>query len=352
MSFCANCGTQAMDDDALCSACGQWLGGADALSIATDHGSETASQDSASVTAAISQPRVRHGGVPDLTNEEVLKEVRQKAGFHTSVNVVPVTVDLVFPRSPSDYAGLARGDVIVKVGLTPVENMGEFLGAIRSLDLEQRFTLEVRREQKLVTLDVVQRTPLVAERTFDPIERPKETEMLALPELVDVVDGTGWAPPVGSKVSITIDEEKLTLRDFQSVEYVLPLTALRSIDVHGSSSTKNFGLGGFGFDLKTAAKSIAFAKIVNRLTTKVKSWVLVSIESNLGRVTLLFPNAGEIPVRHLFRPAQDRALEFSNKPQGVQDDDLVSGLERISALHEKGVLSDEEFKKMKEKLLG
>jgi hypothetical protein len=157
---------------------------------------------------------------------------------------------------------------------------------------------------------------------------------------------------VGSKVSITVDEEKLTLRDFQSVEYVLPLTALRSIDVHGSSSTKNFGLGGFGFDLKTAAKSIAFAKIVNRLTTKMKSWVLVSIESNMGRVTLLFPNAGEIPVRHLFRPAQDRALEFSNKPQGLQDDDLVSGLERISALHEKGILSDEEFKKMKEKLLG
>lgn len=191
----------------------------------------------------------------------------------------------------------------------------------------------------------------IATALAKPSEVALQVELLVPPELADVVDGTGWAPPVGSKVSITIDEEKLTLRDFESVEYVLPLTALKNIQIQGYTSTKNFGLGGFGFDLETAAKSIAFARIVNRLTTRVKTWVLVSIESNLGRATLLFLNTSEMPVRHLFRPAQDRALELSSKPQDVHGDDLVSRLERITTLHEKGVLSDEEFKTMKEKLL-
>ena len=170
-------------------------------------------------------------------------------------------------------------------------------------------------------------------------------------QVADVVDGTGWAPPVGTKVAVAVSEESITLSESQSTEYVLPLSALRNIAVEGHTSKTNFGLMGFGFGIKGAAESIAIARIVNRLTTKVKTWVLVSIDSPLGRATLLILNTNEAPIRHFFRAAQDKALELASKPQIGAKDDLVSALERITMLYENGLLSGDEFKKMKKKLL-
>jgi hypothetical protein len=170
-------------------------------------------------------------------------------------------------------------------------------------------------------------------------------------QFADVVDGTGWAPPVGSKVSVMIDAGAITLTDFESKRYALPLTDLVDVKIEGHTSKTGFRMIGGGFGLTGAAEGMAVAAIVNRLTSKVKSWVMVSIESNVGRVTLLFLESNAMQVRNIFRPAQDRALELLSSTDNREQNDLVSGLERITVLFEKGLLSDVEFATMKMKLL-
>lgn len=168
----------------------------------------------------------------------------------------------------------------------------------------------------------------------------------------DVVDGTGWAPTVGSKVKITFADETLLLEDFQSTRFELPFNVLTDIQIRGFTSNSSFRLFGGGFGLRGAAEGIATAAIVNRLTAKSKSWVIVSVASELGRVVLLIIDVQEIPVKNFFRRAQDRALQLSRRDDEDGRDGLVTSLERIADLYERGLLRDDEFLAMKKRLLG
>ena len=169
--------------------------------------------------------------------------------------------------------------------------------------------------------------------------------------VADVVDGTGWAPSVGSKVKVSFSDETLCLEDFQSTRFELPFKSLGDVQIRGFTSRSSFRLFGGGFGLKSAAEGIAIAAIVNRLTAKSKSWVLVSVASDLGRVVLLILDVQEIPVKNFFRPAQDRALQLSRRVDDEFKDDLVTSLERIADLFDRGLLTEEEFLLMKKGLL-
>jgi len=79
--------------------------------------------------------------------------------------------------------------------------------------------------------------------------------------------------------------------------------------------------------------------------------VLVSVASDLGRVVLLILDVQEIPVKNFFRPAQDRALQLSRRVDDEFKDDLVTSLERIADLFDRGLLTEEEFLLMKKGLL-
>ena len=63
-------------------------------------------------------------------------------------------VDIVFPRTPADLAGMERGDVIVRVGATSVASLSDFVTAIQAIDLGQPYTLEVNREHKSEVLRI------------------------------------------------------------------------------------------------------------------------------------------------------------------------------------------------------
>ena len=169
--------------------------------------------------------------------------------------------------------------------------------------------------------------------------------------LADVVDGTGWAPSVGSKVRVSFSGEALLLEDFQSTRFELPFKSLADVQIRGFTSKSSFGLFGGGFGLKGAAEGIAIAAIVNRLTAKSKTWVVVSVASDLGRVVLLILDVQEIPVKNFFRHAQDRSLQLSRRPDDGDKDGLVTSLERVADLYERGLLTDEEFLSMKKGLL-
>jgi len=64
---------------------------------------------------ALSQPRQRDTHDLTATRDGTLRELRGRSGFHTKTTEVDIVVDIVFPRTPADLAGMERGDVIVRV---------------------------------------------------------------------------------------------------------------------------------------------------------------------------------------------------------------------------------------------
>ncbi len=169
---------------------------------------------------------------------------------------------------------------------------------------------------------------------------------------VDVVDGTGWAPPVGSKVEVTLSPDQVVLRNSQSEEFRCALGDITDVHINGNTRTSGPRIFGGGFGVKGAIEGIAAATLVNRLTSKSHKWVTVTIAGRTGRVVLVAADMAELQMRAFFRPVQDRLIKLKSGSGAVQNEDLVTTLERLVSLHESGVLDDSDFELLKERALG
>lgn len=174
-----------------------------------------------------------------------------------------------------------------------------------------------------------------------------------------VLDGAGWAPPIGTLTSIHILESAIEFRMAQEIKLV-EFNELDDVNIRGYSQTTNAGVIGGGFGIQGAAEGMLAARLVNQLTAKTKQWVVVQILGNSGSVQLFIADTSDVPIRHFFRPAQDGIIfarsssSFQSPNSGPLEpsNDLVSSLERLTTLYEKDLLSDEEFLAAKAKLLG
>jgi hypothetical protein len=166
-----------------------------------------------------------------------------------------------------------------------------------------------------------------------------------------VMGGAGWAPPIGDNVSIEISDLELILRVTSLRVFRVPFSDLTDISINGFSSTTSAGLIGGGFGFKGAAEGILAATIINRLTTETKEWVIVNVIGKTGSVELLITNTQEMPVRKLFRKAQDGLVQSASPHLTESKDSIASSLERVIALFEKGLLTEVEFQAAKAKIL-
>jgi hypothetical protein len=86
-----------------------------------------------------------------------------RGGFKVSLGTIPdygfsgrgVKLDGVRPDAPAAHAGLARGDVIVKVGAHDIGNIHDYMFALGELTPGAPVVIEVEREGKRVPLTVV-----------------------------------------------------------------------------------------------------------------------------------------------------------------------------------------------------
>jgi membrane-associated protease RseP (regulator of RpoE activity) len=86
-----------------------------------------------------------------------------RGGFKVSLGTMPdyaftgkgVKLDGVRPESPASRAGLARGDVIVKVGGHDVGNIHDYMFALGDLSPGAEVVIEVEREGKRVALKII-----------------------------------------------------------------------------------------------------------------------------------------------------------------------------------------------------
>jgi hypothetical protein len=86
-----------------------------------------------------------------------------RGGFKVSLGTIPdyafngkgVRLDGVRPDAPAARAGLARGDVIVKVGPHEIGNIHDYMFALGELEAGKKVVIEVERDGKRVPLEVI-----------------------------------------------------------------------------------------------------------------------------------------------------------------------------------------------------
>jgi hypothetical protein len=156
---------------------------------------------------------------------------------------------------------------------------------------------------------------------FD-VETGATCSVLSLPDAVDVraeVGGTGV---------VTIPYERIT-----------------DIEIAGGAVTRRGGFIGGGFGLEGAAEGMLVASLLNSLTTKTAVDTGLAIASVDGELLL---NHNKIPRDDLRRRlsvmfTRFNAARHQGRDQPGSATDPMSQLERLAALHERGILTAEEF---------
>ena len=189
----------------------------------------------------------------------------------------------------------------------------------------------------------------IADQLTAPSLRPKPAQEITS---CYVVDGAGWAPDLESIVTLVVAEGSLAFWwDWDDEPTEVPFDALQRIDVQGYQQTKGGGFLGGGFGAKGALEGMAAATILNALTTRSSHWVIVTILGDGGWTVLRIDNGDEKTVRRQLRPAQDAIATLPALSSGDPSDEFVAQLERLVALHERGMLDASEFQQAKAKLL-
>jgi hypothetical protein len=171
---------------------------------------------------------------------------------------------------------------------------------------------------------------------------------------LNILDGAGWAPSIGSTVALSLYRDYFILGRAKVL-----LGAVTDVQVEGQSITTGGGFIGGGFGLTGAIEGMAVASVLNALTKKTHSWVAIAVMSTSGWVSMNYVGTDLISVRRLLRPLadaifvaqEDRTPQLPTASERVDSTDLVSQLERLAALRVDGVLTEEEFQLAKTQLL-
>ena len=192
-----------------------------------------------------------------------------------------------------------------------------------------------------------------------PPSKPTEAPRLTLPRL-QVMDGAGWAPRIGSQVALFLWNDRFELRESyrSTVLSSVRLETLQDLRIEGHSVTRGGGFFGGGFGAKGAIEGMAIASVLNAVTRKTRNWVTIDLVGDDGWAQFQLEGADTFEVRDRLRALSDeivtqhsrRTTDTSERP--LMESDLVSSLERLVTLRDSEALSEDEFQLAKRRLLG
>lgn len=158
---------------------------------------------------------------------------------------------------------------------------------------------------------------------------------------------SGFPVEIGSCCSVLTLPDAVDVRAEMDGDGVatIPYANLTKIDISGETSTTDAGMIGGGFGLQGAAEGMAVASIINALSRKTSIHTWLWIASPYGDLRLhhgsLLPSQLSRWLEPLFRRYQMAQHIATAAP--ASNDDPISQLERLAALRDKGLLSEEEF---------
>jgi hypothetical protein len=172
--------------------------------------------------------------------------------------------------------------------------------------------------------------------------KPKKLEV---PLKFSVVGGSGWdfCADECYTLMVTASCLKFTCADPQK-EIAILFDDLTAVEISGGSQTTNMGLVGGGFGLEGAVAGIAFAGIVNALTTTTVTNTYVRLASRESEVFIHTVQLDSAPLRLILSPAIVR-MEAGKLP--VPRISIASQIEQLHQLLKAGALTEQEFSRVK-----
>jgi hypothetical protein len=195
-----------------------------------------------------------------------------------------------------------------------------------------------------------------------PPSTPEEFPRLVVPRL-NVLDGAGWAPRIGSRIALFLYNVRFDLRESSSgtVLSSVELRTLEDVRIEGQSLRTGGRFIGGGFGAKGAIEGMAISTVLNKVTTKTHQWVTVDLVAEGGWVQFQLDGAEAFQIRDRLRVLSDEVvLQRSERAKALVNEqieqppaamDLVSSLERLAALRDKGALTEDEFMALKAKVI-
>lgn len=162
-----------------------------------------------------------------------------------------------------------------------------------------------------------------------------------------VLGGAGYALRVGSEITVAFERDRALLwpdtgrADIETIPYV----EIKSITIGGPGSvTTGGGFIGGGFGVEGALEGMAIALVLNALTTRAKIHTMIEIITLRGEIFLHYGKMESTALRIYLSPvfACLRDLDVSW---------VTDQLERMAALRDRQILSEDEFARLKQRLL-
>lgn len=168
---------------------------------------------------------------------------------------------------------------------------------------------------------------------------------------VVILGGAGWEGKKGCKFLLSLDQSAIYMSDLVSMQdSPLQIENLLEVDISGPGKvTSSAGVVGGGFGAEGAMKGIAVATVLNLLTTHSNTKTFIRLGFSDSEIVMLTsqiePDAARILLSPLFLKIKRQLPE--TKPV------LLSGeLQKLHELKQSGAITDQEFDKLKTKLIG
>lgn len=168
---------------------------------------------------------------------------------------------------------------------------------------------------------------------------------------VVVLGGAGWESKKDGKFLLSMDQSLIYMSELAAMhDTPIEIGKLVEIDISGPGKvTSNAGVIGGGFGAEGAIKGIAVASVINLLTTysNTKTFIRLGfVDSEIVMLTSqIEPDAARIWLSPLY-------LSINRKVQKVESRDIAGELHKLHELKQNGAITDQEFDRLKAKMIG
>jgi hypothetical protein len=194
---------------------------------------------------------------------------------------------------------------------------------------------------------------LAAQRRRSPLR-----DAIAVVSRCLVLGGGGLPPRVGETWELAFTPTAMKLVDVAHRETTVPYEEVTAIEIGGPGATRTGGgFFGGGFGLQGAAEGMLVASALNLLTTRTSIDTILCLQTKTAELFLLnhdeTPNALRMrlsPVLTILRQREQARAEPSSRPDASGS--VVDQLAKLSDLLDRGLIDEDEFRKLKGHILG
>jgi hypothetical protein len=228
-------------------------------------------------------------------------------------------------------------------------------------ELREQSSGRIRKQFDLLLENAQANLTIAKYDSADLAERQRRSHVLGAIAVVShcrVLGGAGLPPRVGETWNVVFTQTEMRLVDAELHETTVPYDEVTAIEIGGPGATRTGGgFFGGGFGLQGAAEGMLVASALNLLTTRTSIDTILCLQTKTAELFLLnhdeTPNALRMrlsPVLTILRQREQARAEPLPRPDAPAT--VVDQLAKLSELLDRGLIDEDEFRKLKGQILG